>query len=481
MAEVLYEYFVGIDVGTTTTKAVAFDKNGNVLSQYSSGYGMTHPHPNWSEQNPEEIYEAFQKSLGIIVPPSVADKSIVSFSSAMHGLIAVDIEGKPLTNLLLWADNRATELARQLKATDLGQELYHRTGIPIHPFSVFSKILWLKENEPEIFKKTHKFIGIKEYLWFRLFSEYTIDYSLASGSGLFNFRESNWDQLALETLGISEEQLPRLVSTTHIQKNDNNPNLPLVNYVIGAGDGPLANLGSGAMKPGQMAFTMGTSGAVRMCVSQPYTDPKMRTFNFFLFENQYIIGGATNNGGIVLQWLEEQVLFSKNSIAKLIEEAKKLEIGSENLLFLPYILGERAPVWNAEARGVFFGLSITHTQAHIVRAVMEGLILNMYSIGKILMEQQSIHEICASGGFAKSDFWLQLVADIFQKKVVICETVEGSAWGAALLAMRALNMKEASNNVAQGKVFMPNPAVAEKYQHLHQKFERLYEKLKDEF
>lgn len=481
MAEVSFEYFVGIDVGTTTTKAVAFDKNGNVLSQYSSGYGMTHPHPNWSEQNPEEIYEAFQKSLALIVTPVIADKSIVSFSSAMHGLIAVDETGKPLTNLLLWADNRATDLAKQLKATDLGPELYHRTGIPIHPFSVFSKILWLKENEPEIFNKTHKFIGIKEYLWFRLFGEYTIDYSLASGSGMFNFKESNWDVLALETLGISEEQLPRLVYTTHIQKNDNNPNLPLVNYVIGAGDGPLANLGSGAMKPGQMAFTMGTSGAVRMCVTQPYTDPKMRTFNFFLFENQYIIGGATNNGGIVLQWLEEQVLFSKNSIAKLIEKAKKLEIGSENLLFLPYILGERAPVWNAEARGVFFGLSITHTQAHIVRAVMEGLILNMYSIGKILMEQQSIHEICASGGFAKSDFWLQLVADIFQKKVVICETVEGSAWGAALLAMRALNMKEADNCVAEGKVFLPNPAVAERYQHLHQKFERLYEKLKDEF
>jgi gluconokinase len=481
MKEVLYEYFVGIDVGTTTTKAVAFDKYGNVLNQFSSGYGMTHPHPDWSEQNPEEIYEAFQKSLGVVVPPSVADKSIVSFSSAMHGLIAIDADGKPLTNLILWADNRATEIAKQLKATDIGQELYHRTGIPIHPFSVFSKILWLKENEPEIFSKTNKFIGIKEYLWFRLFGEYTIDYSLASGSGLFNFRELNWDSLALETLGISEQQLPRLVSTTYIQKNDTNPNLPLVNYVIGAGDGPLANLGSGAMKPGQMAFTMGTSGAVRMCVTQPYTDPKMRTFNFCLFENHYIIGGATNNGGIVLQWLEEQLLGSKHSIAKLIEEAQKLEIGSENLLFLPYILGERAPVWNAEAKGVFFGLSITHTQAHIVRAVMEGLILNMYSIGKILMEQQDIHTIYASGGFAKSDFWLQLVADVFQKKVAICETVEGSAWGAALVAMKALNMKEAANTVAEGKVFMPNTAVAEKYSQLHHKFERLYDKLKDEF
>ncbi|HEY1054844.1 MAG TPA: FGGY family carbohydrate kinase, partial [Emticicia sp.] len=209
MEEVLYEYFVGIDIGTTTTKAVAFDKNGNVQSQFSSGYGMTHPHPNWSEQNQEEIYEAFQKCLNVIVTPSLADKSIISFSSAMHGLIALDANGKPLTNLILWADNRATDIAKQLKATDLGQELYNRTGIPIHPFSVFSKILWLKENEPEIFNKTHQFIGIKEYLWFRLFGEYTIDYSLASGSGLFNFRESNWDTLALETLGISEAQLPR--------------------------------------------------------------------------------------------------------------------------------------------------------------------------------------------------------------------------------------------------------------------------------
>jgi len=481
MADVLYDYFVGIDIGTTTTKAVAFDKQGNVLRQFSSGYGMTHPQANWSEQNPEEIYQAFEKALHVIVPPSVADKSIVSFSSAMHGLIAVDESGKPLTNLILWADNRATDIANKLKSTDLGQNIYHRTGIPIHPFSVLSKILWLKENEPEVFSKTYKFMGIKEYLWFRLFGEYTIDYSLASGSGLFNFREAKWDKLVLETLGIREEQLPQLVSTTHIQQNTSNIKLPLVNYVIGAGDGPLANLGSGAMKPGQMAFTMGTSGAVRMCVTQPYTDPKMRTFNFFLFENQYIIGGATNNGGIVLQWMEEKILGSKNSIAKLIEEAQNLEIGSENLLFLPYILGERAPVWNAEARGVFFGLSITHTQAHMVRAVMEGLILNMYSIGKILMEQQTIDEIYASGGFAKSDFWLQLVADIFQKKVVICETVEGSAWGAALVAMKALNMQEANYEVVKGKVFLPDHSVAERYKRLHEKFERLYDKLKDEF
>lgn len=481
MANTVIEYFIGIDVGTTNTKAVAFDRAGNVLKQYSSGYGMTHPHANWSEQDPDEIYEAFREALNAVVTPDIVVKSIISFSSAMHGLIAVDKNGKPLTNLILWADNRATDLAAQLKPTETGNELYHRTGIPIHPFSVFSKMLWLKENEPDIFNLTHQFIGIKEYLWFRLFGEYTIDYSLASGSGLFNFKEMAWDSLAMSLLGISETQLPRLVSTTHIRKNQSNLSLPLVDYVIGAGDGPLANLGSGAMQPGQMAFTMGTSGAVRMCVPQPYTDPKMRTFNFYLSENQYIIGGATNNGGIVLQWLEEQILISKNTKAQLIEEAQKLEIGSENLLFLPYILGERAPVWNAEAKGVFFGLSITHTQAHLVRAVMEGLILNVYSIGKILMEQQHITAIYASGGFAKSNFWLQLVADIFQKKVIVCETIEGSAWGAALLAMQALEILPDAGGMAEGKLFFPDAEAGEKYRLIHEKFERLYDKLKDEF
>ncbi|PLK46201.1 gluconokinase [Emticicia sp. TH156] len=481
MTNTVTEYFIGIDVGTTTTKAVVFDRAGNVLNQYSSGYGMTHPKANWSEQNPDEIYEAFKEALNVVVTPAIAEKCIISFSSAMHGLIAVDESGKPLTNLILWADNRATDLAAQLKPTETGQEIYHRTGIPIHPFSVFSKILWLKENEPDVYRRTHQFIGIKEYLWFRLFGDYTIDYSLASGSGLFNCKEMAWDSMALSILGISETQLPALVATTHIRRNESNPSLPLVNYVIGAGDGPLANLGSGAMKPGQMAFTMGTSGAVRMCVPLPYTDPQMRTFNFYLSENQYIIGGATNNGGIVLQWLEEQILISKNTKAQLIAEAQKLETGSADLLFLPYILGERAPVWNAEAKGVFFGLSITHKQAHLVRAVMEGLILNVYSIGKILMEQQPVNEIFASGGFAKSDFWLQLVADIFQKKVVVCETVEGSAWGAALLAMQALGITEEAGGTAEGKVFLPDTGAGEKYQRIHEKFERLYDKLKDEF
>ncbi len=179
--------------------------------------------------------------------------------------------------------------------------------------------------------------------------------------------------------------------------------------------------------------------------------------------------------------VERTNITDATSTEELIEKAEKVPAGAENLVFLPYILGERAPVWNADAKGVFFGLSINHTQAHLTRAVMESLILNLYSVGKILMEKFPVDEICASGGFAKSDFWLQLVADIFRKKVVVSDNVEGSAWGAVLISMEAMNIEPQHTILNDGKEFFPNLENQQTYVALHAKFERLYEKLKDEF
>jgi gluconokinase len=483
-------YFTGIDIGTTSTKAVVFDVSGKVLAQKSIAYEMFHPKPNWSEQNPDEIYEAVTQCLAFLDKRSLLET--LSFSSAMHSIMAVDITGKPLTNLIVWADNRAIKIANDLKNSYLGKEIYAETGTPIHPFSFLCKILWLKEHEPEIFEKAHKFIGIKEYIWHKLFGHYEIDESLASATGMMNIEKLTWDKKALTLVEIGEEKLPKIVPTTFSRKKDIinagrvKPTMELpvsvsFNFFIGAADGPLANLGTGAMGKSKLAFTMGTSGAVRICVDEYYTDSQMRTFNYLLSENQHVIGGATNNGAVVMQWLKEQILQTATSTEELIEKAKKTPTGAENLLFLPYILGERAPVWNADAKGVFFGLSINHTQAHLIRAVMEGLILNLYSVGKVLMEKFPVDEICASGGFAQSAFWLQLVADIFQKKVVILDNVEGSAWGAVLISMKALNIIPEISEQKGGKVFYPNLKNAPIYSDLHKKFERLYDKLKDEF
>jgi gluconokinase len=466
-------YFTGLDIGTTSTKAVVFDISGKVLTQKSISYEMFHHQPNWSEQNPDEIYEAVTECLTFLDKRSLLET--LSISSAMHSILAVDISGKPLTKLIVWADNRAIEIGNKLKASSVGKEIYHRTGTPIHPFSFLCKILWLKENKPQIFEKAHKFIGIKEYVWHKIFGYHEIDESLASATGMMNIQDLCWDTKALDLVGITEEKLPKIVSTTFSRTKQDKK------FFIGGADGPLANLGTGAMGKNKLAFTMGTSGALRICVDDYYTDPQMRTFNYLLSSTQHVIGGATNNGAVVIQWLKEQILQTNTSTEELIEKAQKTPSGAENLLFLPYILGERAPVWNANAKGVFFGLSIKHTQAHLTRAVMEGLIMNLYSIGKILMEKFPVEEICASGGFAKSDFWLQLVADVFQKKVVITNNVEGSAWGAVLLALKALGLEAKTSEKSQLKMFLPDSTKAELYDQLHQKFERLYVKLQDEF
>lgn len=494
-------YFTGLDIGTTSTKAVVFDISGKVLTQKSISYEMFHHQPNWSEQNPDEIYEAVNQCLAFLDKRSLLET--LSMSSAMHSIMAVDESGKPLTNLIVWADNRAIEIGSKLKASSEGKEIYHRTGTPIHPFSFLCKILWLKENEPEVFAKAHKFIGIKEYVWHKIFGEYEIDESLASATGMMNIQDLCWDKKALDLVGIGEEKLPKIVPTTFSRQKIKRVKVSppffkegwpdevgrggeigddtSINFFIGGADGPLANLGTGAMGKNKLAFTMGTSGAVRICVDEYYTDPQMRTFNYLLTSTQHVVGGATNNGAVVMQWLKEQILQTSISTEDLIEKAQKTPSGAENLLFLPYILGERAPVWNANAKGVFFGLSINHTQAHLTRAVMEGLILNLYSVGKVLMEKFPVDEICASGGFAKSDFWLQLVADVFQKKVVITDNVEGSAWGAVLLALKGLGLEAKTSAQTTSKVFLPDTTKAELYKQLHQKFERLYIKLQDEF
>jgi gluconokinase len=468
-------HYIGIDIGTTSTKTVAFSEDGKVIAQHGIAYEMQHPKPDWSEQNPEEIFEAVYNSLKIVSEQIDGEIEFASFSSAMHNLIAVDEAGKPLTNCILWADNRANDIANSLKMSNLGTDIYENTGVPIHPMTPLCKLIWLRENDPEIFKKAHKFIGIKEYIWFKLFGKFQVDYSLASGMGLLNLATLKWDELALKTIGITEKQLPELVSTNYEESFSKISTFWRIKFIMGGADGPLANLGSGATKKGTMAVTIGTSGAVRICSEKPYFDVKMRTFAYILSENQYVIGGATNNGAVVIQWLKEQILQTNESHEKLIQLAESAEIDSEGLLFLPYILGERAPIWNAHAKGILFGLDINHSKAHFVRAAMEGIILNMYSIGKILMERENIAEIYASGGFAKSDFWLQILADVFQKKVIVSDTVESSAWGAVLLGMGKEN-----SEIKNEKIILPNLQNKEIYQKKHLRFERIYEKLKDE-
>ena len=480
------DYYIGIDIGTTSTKAVAFSAVGRVLVQQSISYSIKHPQENRSEQNPHEILEAVINCLNNTANSLPQDNPVlIAFSAAMHSLILMDENDHSITDCIIWADNRASELAVKLKETTEGKSFYYASGVPIHAMSPFCKLCWLKENETSLFLNASKFIGIKEFIFHRLFGKYIIDTAIASATGLLNTSRLQWDENILNYVSIDTKKLSAIVPTTHIEYLVNNSTNRLsafqqTAFVIGSSDGALANLGSGATVEGSMSITIGTSSAVRVVTKQAVTDNSMRTFCYHLSGEQYITGGASNNGAIVLQWLKEKILQNSGPYQQFINTAESIDPGSDGLLLLPYILGERAPLWNSSARGVFWNLSIEHTAAHMVRAALEAIVYNTYSIGKILMEKTTVNTIYANGGFADSIFWVQLLADMFNLPVIIPSMEESSAFGAVIIGLQALEIP-AAFDLPEGKKYFPNVTNHAIYLRQCNKMEHLYELVKKEF
>jgi len=446
--------YIGLDIGTSSTKAVAFDEAGRSLGEVTKHYPTLSARPGWQEQEPERIVRAALSSLKKLVEIIGQPPTCIALSAAMHSLIAVDDKGQPLTHSILWSDNRAADLASQLKGTPLGKDIYRHTGTPIHPMSPLPKIAWLRQHEPAIFRKANKFLGIKEYLLFRLFGDFFTDQSIASATGLFDAERLDWHGPALDFAGITAAQLPQHVTPFFILNKLKRsfaqylgipPETP---WVIGASDGCLANLGAGAASPGEAVLSIGTSGALRTTSHQPTHDPGERIFNYLLFPPEgthpptYVTGGASNNGAVVYDWFCRR-FFGMSPSAKGMERHRlamqQVPVGCAGLRFLPHLHGERAPLWDASATGSFQGIRPHHTLAHFHRAVLEGVLQNMKLIGDVLEEVAGpFHVIYANGGFTKMPFWVQMAAAIFNKKVVVFENEGGPALGAALVGMKAL-------------------------------------------
>lgn len=479
-------YYLGIDIGTTSVKAVAFAADGGILAHYNTGYPIQHPQTGWSEQDPEEIFEAVINSIhNITTTLSGYHPVLVSFSAAMHSLIAIDHNGNLLSNCIIWADNRAGDIANELKQNGEAQFFYSKTGVPVHAMSPFCKILWFKKNLPDVFNNSARFISIKEYVCYKLFRKYIVDTGIASTTGLLNIHNLQWDDEILQYAGIQKQQLSEVVATTHIEILSTVPEKRLnalhnTAFVIGSSDGALANLGSGAAQDGDVVVTIGTSNAIRWTSSNVFLDKEMRTFCYHLCHNKYIVGGAGNNGAVVLQWLKEKIFRSGQSFENFLKEVTDIPPGSEELIFIPYILGERAPIWNSEAKGVFFGLSITHQQPHLVRASMEGIVYSIYSMGKVLAEQKKSTLIHVTGGFTQSKLWLQILSDMFNCKVAVPASTEGAAWGAVLLGMDALQLPREWKNTNHTEFYQPGEQQHQLYKKQFAKFERLYNLLKGE-
>lgn len=462
---------IGVDIGTTSTKVVVYAatgrERGKVLGQHAIEYPLRIPVPGAAEQDPERIFQAVVGALhGAVMDARVAgqDVACVAFSAAMHSVIAVDAHDRPLTPSYTWADNRAAPWALRVNSEHDGLGIYRRTGTPIHPMSPLIKLLWLRETAPDVWKSARRFVGIKELVVRRLCGEWVVDHSIASATGLFDLVRLDWDDGALALAGLDASRLSTLVPTTHRLKLIDAAQAHALGLVadtpivVGANDGVLSNLGVGAIERGAVALTIGTSGAMRTVVDAPRTDPEGRTFCYALTEKHWVVGGPVNNGGIVLRWVRDEFAAAETETAKrlgidpyevLTHIAARIPPGAGGLLFHPYLAGERAPLWNADLRGSFFGLAMHHRKEHMIRAVLEGVVMNLHTIlpaVEALIGRTQV--IKATGGFARSPLWRQMLADVFDRTVVVPESIESSCFGAAMLGLFAIGAMRSLDEVA---------------------------------
>jgi gluconokinase len=347
--------------------------------------------------------------------------------------------------------------------------------------------MWFREQEPELAGQVASWVGIKDHVLSRLCGALVTDHSIASGTGLLDIHRLAWDPEALGLAGISAGQLPELVPTTHVLRGLTGAvasamGLPSgTPVVVGAGDGPLANLGLGAVDPGVAAVSIGTSGAMRVMVEHPAVDPLGGVFCYALTEGRWAVGGAVNNGGIVLDWAGQALApdLGPDSAVELLELAGRVPPGCGGLIMLPYLLSERAPHWSALPRAAYLGLTREHRREHLVRAAVEGVCQQLALVlASMRAAGNEVHQVRATGGFARSPLWRQILADTLGLDVSFPAGHEGSSFGAALLGMQALGLVPsidvAADMVRIADTVRPDPAAAATYAALRPVFAELY-------
>lgn len=436
---------IGLDIGTTSVKAIAFDDSGQEVVRVDERLQMDRAQPGMAEQSADDVYRTATNVLAVCFERARAcgcKVEQVGLSAAMHSLLAVDGEGRPLTGAMTWLDTRAKHHAGQMWAGPGGVAWYERTGTPVHAMSPACKLVWLRQVRPDVFTAAKRFVSLKEYTWFRWFGEWRVDESIASATGLFNLRTRTWDEASLVLTSLDEERLSKLVPTTYQMSAAGSQSLQEaglssdVVVTIGASDGALANLGLSALSPETAVLTVGTSLALRTGSVVPQTDPSFRPFCYVLDEQHYIVGCPSNSGGIVLDWLCTHVLRDAQGLDALIHAAADVEIGT--LVCLPYMAGERAPLWDESATGAFVGLQIVHGPAHLVRAAVEAIVFNAYGLAQDLFDKLGRPErLMVSGKLFRSLWIRQLVCDLIRVPVVYQADEDASTVGAVMLAHQA--------------------------------------------
>ena len=498
-------YILAHDLGTSGNKAVLYSTSGELISSVLWEYDTAHPAPGYVEQNPADWWEAVCRSTaGLLEQSGVQAGEIlcVSFSAQMMGCLLVDRKGEALYPMITWADMRAVKQARKMEGL-LGMEsVYQVTGHRISASYSAAKLLWLRDEHPAIYKKGWKMLQAKDYVIHKLTGKFITDYSDAGGTNLFDLEKKAWSAEITAALEIAPDLLPELHASTDViggitrEAANATGLLEGTPVVAGGGDGSCACVGAGVTAAGKVYNVIGSSSWISMASSKPVYDASMRTFNWVhLDETLYTPCGTMQSAGYALQWAKNtlcqpEILGAQRQKVSPYELIDRLVEGSPpgagGLLFLPYLMGERSPRWNPDARACFLGLTVNSGRSDMLRAVLEGVGYNLKVILDIFDGFSPIEEITVIGGGAKGAVWLQILADIWQKKLIVPRHLdEATSLGAALCGGVGIGVFPDFGVVEQflqmQRQVKPQKELAPRYSHMYHAFNEAYHSLSSVF
>lgn len=472
------EAVIGVDIGTSGVTAAAFDVTGDLLASSSGTYAL-YADEGHLEQDPDEILEATTSAIAgtaARLGEGGHEVSAVVVATAMHGLMAVDESGVPLTRFITWADRRALDEAEGVRASPDGIRVYERTGTPVHPMSPFAKLLWFRNHDREMLRGAARWISIKEHLFHRLFGRFVTDVTTAATTGLRNLETGRWDEPLLRMVGVGVGQLPEVVDPSEIVgRTDADASEALglparTPFIAGASDGVCANLGAGAVEPEDVACSIGTSGAVRRVLQEPRLEAHGRLFCYPFPEGRWLVGTPFNSAAAVIEWVMKHLLGLKGEdrYTEMESLAGGVEPGCDGVVFLPHLLGERGPQWEPNARGALVGLKASHTSEHVARAALEGVAVQAHLALRLLERTTGrASALRMTGGMTESAFFSQVLADVMDRELLLARADEGTALGAALLGMRATglidDLREVSRMTDVREKVIPDADAARRY------------------
>lgn len=484
--------YIGIDLGTSSVKLLLADEKGNIKKTVSKDYPLMFPHPGWSEQAPEEWFEKTMEALKEILDGiNKADVKGISFGGQMHGLVALDENDDVIRPAILWNDSRTTAEVDYLN-NEIGKDKLsaYTANIAFAGFTA-PKILWMQKNEPENFKKIKKIMLPKDYLAYKLSGTFCTDYSDASGMLLLDVKNKKWSDEMLKICGITADQLPKLfesyekVGTLRKEIADETGLSTDVVIAAGAGDNAAAAVGTGTVGDGMCNISLGTSGTIFISSKKFGVDPNNALHSFDHADGSFHLMGCMLSAASTKKWWMEDILKTKDYAAE--EGGMNKNLGENHVFFLPYLMGERSPWNDPNARGTLTGITLDTTRYDIMQAVMEGMAFatrDMYEVAKSIGVNPSRTKICGGGG--KSPIERQMIANILNITVDIPVSEEGPGMGGAMLAMVACgeysSVEEAAKAMIKVKeTIEPTAELVKKYEEKYQQFKSIYPALKPVF